>query len=126
MIQSILTVMKMQRLSADNIAFGMGAELLQKVDRDTQKFAMKASAIRIGDLWMDVWKDPVTDTGKRSKRGRLALVNSSSGLTTVRLEACKPGENLLKPVFRNGRLLVDQSFDQIRHRSDQVAIPVAA
>lgn len=126
MIQSILTVMKMQRLSADNIAFGMGAELLQKVDRDTQKFAMKASAIRIGDRWMDIWKDPVTDTGKRSKRGRLALVNTPTGLVTVRQEACKPAENLLQPVYRNGCLLVDQSFDQIRQRSEQVVIPVAA
>ncbi len=126
MIQSILTVMKMQRLSADNITFGMGAELLQKVNRDNLKFAMKASAIRINSRWHDVWKDPVTDSGKRSKRGRLALIDSPTGLLTVREESCPSGSNLLKTVFRDGRLLLDQSFDQIRQRSEQIAIPVAA
>ena len=60
-------------LSAENVAFGMGGELLQNVNRDTLKFAMKASAIEIGGHWSDVYKDPVTDAGKRSKRGRLAL-----------------------------------------------------
>lgn len=55
--------------SAENIVFGMGGALLQKVDRDSLKFAMKASAIRISGIWNDVYKDPVTDPGKVSKKG---------------------------------------------------------
>jgi nicotinamide phosphoribosyltransferase len=45
--------------SVENIAFGMGAGLLQKNDRDTQKFAMKCCAIEIDGVWNDVYKDPV-------------------------------------------------------------------
>lgn len=44
-IQSILrVVVDFHGYSADNIAFGMGGQLLQIVNRDTNKFAMKASA----------------------------------------------------------------------------------
>jgi nicotinamide phosphoribosyltransferase len=73
-IEGILFAMKAQGYSAANIAFGMGGALLQKVDRDTQKFAFKCSAIKDSyGHWNDVYKDPVTDPGKKSKRGRLEL-----------------------------------------------------
>jgi hypothetical protein len=56
------------KFSIDNIAFGMGGGLLQKVDRDTLGWAMKCSAARVNGVWRDVWKDPVGG-GKTSKRG---------------------------------------------------------
>jgi len=86
-IRLILEATTAKGLSADNIAFGMGAELLQKVNRDTLKFAMKASAIEIEGAWQDVFKDPITDPGKTSKKGRLALIkNQQDGFETVRLQ----------------------------------------
>ncbi|MEO1595615.1 MAG: nicotinate phosphoribosyltransferase [Pseudomonadota bacterium] len=120
-IQRILAVMKIHRLSADNVAFGMGGELLQNVNRDTMQFAMKASAIRIDGAWSDVYKDPVTDRGKRSKRGRLALVESGNSVETIRLEALGERPNLLRPVYRNGELLVDAPFQEIRTRLHESA-----
>lgn len=115
-IQSILAVMKIHRLSADNVAFGMGGELLQNVNRDTMQFAMKASAIRIDGAWSDVYKDPATDRGKRSKRGRLALVKTDDGVETIRAEALGDRANLLEPVYRDGAVLVDRDFSEIRER----------
>jgi nicotinamide phosphoribosyltransferase len=115
-IAKILAAMKRKRFSAENIAFGMGAALLQKVNRDTQRFAMKASAIRIGGTWRDVYKNPVTDPGKRSKAGRLALVREQAGLSTVRQEVAAD-RNLLVEVFRNGELLQEWDFEQIRQRA---------
>jgi nicotinamide phosphoribosyltransferase len=108
--------MKTKRQSAENIAFGMGAALLQKVNRDTQRFAMKASAIRIDGEWRDVYKDPVTDPAKRSKAGRLALVEENGCLNTVRLESAVD-RNLLVEVFRNGELLQEWNLEQIRERA---------
>ena len=115
-IRQILAVMKMHRLSADNVAFGMGGELLQNVNRDTMMFAMKASAIRIDGQWTDVFKEPATDSGKNSKRGRLALVKNGSGYETVQETELEGRENALRPVFRNGEILVDEDFDTIRAR----------
>jgi nicotinamide phosphoribosyltransferase len=89
----------------------MGGGLLQAVGRDDFRFAMKASAICVDGEWRDVYKDPVTDVGKRSKRGRLALTSS---FETVRLEELGERENLLVSVFKNGRLLKDYGFDEVR------------
>lgn len=65
----ILQNLEMAGYSADNVAFGQGGALLQQVNRDTLKFAMKCSAIFVNNEWRDVYKDPVTDPGKRSLRG---------------------------------------------------------
>ena len=116
-IRRILGMMKVRRLSAANITFGMGGELLQKLDRDTLKFAMKASAVRVDGQWRDVFKDPVTDSGKRSKRGRLALVLEAGEYTTVREAELAERENLLQTVFRNGELLLETDFESIRQRA---------
>ena len=119
-IRLILEAMTAKGLSADNIAFGMGAELLQKVNRDTLKFAMKASAIEIEGTWQDVFKDPITDPGKTSKKGRLALVkNQKNADETIRLQDINGQTNQLRPIFANGQLLVEDTFKSIRERSNQ-------
>lgn len=58
-------------LSAQNFAFGSGGDLMQNVSRDTLKFAMKCSAIKVNGEWRDAYKDPITDQGKKSIRGRV-------------------------------------------------------
>jgi len=112
--------------SAENVSVGMGGGLLQKLDRDTMRFAMKASAIEIDGTWTDVYKDPKTDPGKRSKRGRLALVNNDTawndfamktGIETIGEADLRDRTNLLRPVYRDGALLVDESLDTIRRRA---------
>ena len=105
--------------SADNLTMGSGGGLLQKVNRDTCKFAFKCSAVQVRGEWRDVMKNPVTDPGKRSKAGRLALVKENGSYRTIRQEEAEEQglSNELKPVFRNGELLVDQTFAQIRSRA---------
>lgn len=116
-IARILEAVRNAGFSAENLAFGMGGELLQKVDRDTCRFAMKASAVEIDGVWRDVFKDPVTDPGKTSKRGRLALVRDAEGWATVRADEVPAGQDRLEPVYRNGELLRDQSFADVRARA---------
>lgn len=110
-------------ISVDNFAMGMGGGLMQKVDRDTMKYAMKANAVDVGGSWVDVYKDPVTDSGKVSKRGRQALVKRDGVLTTIRKDDMVQGahgaeRNYLRPVYRNGSLLVDDDFSEIRVRAE--------
>jgi nicotinamide phosphoribosyltransferase len=89
----------------------MGGGLLQAVGRDDFRFAMKASAICVDGEWRDIYKDPITDVGKRSKRGRLGLTRS---FETVRLEELGDRENLLRVVFRDEILLREFSFNELR------------
>lgn len=112
--------------SAENLAFGMGGGLLQQLDRDTQRFAMKCSAAKVDGAWIDVSKDPVTDPGKRSKAGRLMLQRNAAGdYRTVAMgdgEAIEAGwTDAMVTVWENGRLLADHSLAEIRARSDAAA-----
>ena len=75
-IKSLLAKILALGYSADNVVFGSGGALLQKVNRDTFKFAQKASAVRKDDVWVGIAKNPVTDHGKQSKAGVLTLVRS--------------------------------------------------
>ena len=118
MLDLILSAMETAGWSADNIAFGSGGGLLQKLNRDTQKFAFKCSSATIGDEVRDVFKQPITDNGKKSKAGRLKLVYQDGVLTTVPESDPRPDQ--LQFVFRNGELLIDQTFAQIRERSAPV------
>lgn len=112
------TLFKNNKISVENIAFGMGGALLQKVHRDTMRFAMKASYARVNGEWRDVFKDPITDSGKRSKRGRLALIKSEKGtFHTIRESDLAGRENLLKVIYENGDLLQDWTLDEIRQRA---------
>lgn len=113
-IAEILEGLKVAKYSADNIAFGMGGGLLQKVDRDTMKFAMKCSAIIQNGEVVEVYKDPITDPGKVSKKGFLDLVKQNGEYVTV-TRGIDPLENSeLELVFLNGELMRDQSINEIR------------
>ena len=128
-IEKILRRMDSYGWSADNIAFGSGGALLQKLDRDTQKMALKASYIEgyrggFMDLddehkWSrDVFKQPVTDPGKNSKAGRLKLVRKTGGgLYTQPTHLSPKEEDVLVEVFRDGEILRRDSFESIRERA---------
>lgn len=116
-IRSILGAFMAMGWSADNIAFGMGGALLQAVDRDTQKFAMKCSSVCINGNWIDVQKDPVTDSGKKSKAGRVTLykhqgVAYGKDIYYSGVEDWMP--SALAEVFREGKLVTEYTFDQVR------------
>lgn len=110
-IRSILGAFMAMGWSADNIAFGMGGALLQAVDRDTQRFAMKCSSAQIGGQWVTVQKDPVTDSGKKSKAGRVTLYKGADGYYSG-VEDWMP--SALVEVFRDGKLVTEYTFDQVR------------
>merc|ERR1719155_368161 len=82
---SILQAMLDAGWAAENVAFGSGGALLQKLNRDTQKCAFKCSEITKGDgSKTEVYKDPITDKGKQSKKGKLSLERGPDGtITTV-------------------------------------------
>jgi nicotinamide phosphoribosyltransferase len=104
----------------------MGGALLQIVNRDTQQFAYKCSSMtrtytdgRTEEI--DVYKQPKTDSMKNSKRGRLDLVLADTGYKTVKLlpgEQVHP-ESVMQTVYENGVILVDDTFANIRTRSNQ-------
>jgi nicotinamide phosphoribosyltransferase len=112
--------------SIENIAFGMGGALLQKVDRDTQKFAFKCSSITINGEEAEVRKNPIeinekgerVQSFKKSKAGRLKLVNGQ----TVEHSHDEDGDELVE-VFLNGKVMKEWTFEEVRERA-QVEIQI--
>lgn len=113
--------------SASSCLYGMGGGLLQKVNRDTQRFAFKCSARNVKDVgWVDVFKKP-KDESKSSKAGRLKLITTSlesmSGkveFKTVREDDVTWEEypDMMDIVFYNGVMINTYNFDDIRKNSE--------
>lgn len=117
-IERLVDRMIEEGFAIDNIAFGMGGGLLQQVNRDTLRFAMKANALRDAEgMWHDVSKKPATDPAKGSKAGRQAVVCRDGRPVAARHDMIDPAEDLLVPVWRNGALLVRHDFAEVRQRS---------
>jgi nicotinamide phosphoribosyltransferase len=149
-IKNILSELERLGYSASNIVFGMGGALLQKHDRDTQKFAMKCCAVKVNGQWQDVYKNPRAlvwdspdaeprDEGKdfkASKAGRMTLITNGVDYKTVRIgdddvidmAALAPHGwyEALEDVYENGVLLRDMTLDEVRAnaRASHTRFPV--
>ena len=109
--------MKREQWSAENLTFGCGGGLLQKHNRDTLKCAFKCSYAVINGEGINVYKDPITDHGKLSKKGKLTLEMEDGKYVTKTEGAGCQDKNLLVAVFKNGELLIDYNLDDIRERA---------
>jgi len=116
MLQTILEAVRNSRWSTDNVAFGSGGGLLQKLNRDTSRYAFKCSSATVHGVERDVFKMPATDHGKDSKRGRLKLIRRDGRFLTVRAsDNNEPDE--LRDVFLNGEIKNRQMWGGICERA---------
>ena len=113
-IRDILFAMKSHGWAAENIIFGMGGGLHTAVTRDTQRNAFKCSAQLRDGVWHDIFKNPL-DSSKKSKTGRFKLVKEDNKFKTVSLD--DDGEDYLRTVFKNGELLIDDKFGDVKSRA---------
>jgi len=113
---AICEQLKQKGFASTNVVLGIGSFTYQYNTRDTFGFAMKATYGEVGGEGREIYKDPITDDGtKKSARGLIMITKSEDGyqLTDqVTWEEEKQGE--LKEVFRDGKLLIDQSLVEIR------------
>ncbi|MDD9900242.1 MAG: nicotinate phosphoribosyltransferase [Alphaproteobacteria bacterium] len=113
-MRDILQAVKDKGFSAENLVFGMGGGLEQKVNRDDLSFAQKASAACIKGKWYDVFKDPATSSAKQSKKGRLATIWDGVAFKTIRHAKLKSGQkDQMQVVFRNGEAKNMQTWDNV-------------
>ena len=118
MLDKILGRMKDEGWSADNIVFGSGGGLLQKLNRDTQKCAYKCSYACVDGKDVNVYKDPITDPGKKSKKGKLTLELIDGVYTTIQEGKGDPSKDVLQTVFENGKIVKEFTFDEVRQSAE--------
>lgn len=119
-IRDVLDMMLEEGFSPENITFGAGGALLQKVDRDTQKFAFKCSSVVIDGIEHEVHKCPIeiNEKGERevsfktSKSGKLKFVNGE----TIQNATDEIDDELVE-VFKDGFITKEWTFEEIRERS---------
>lgn len=106
--------------AASTCVFGQGGGLLQKHNRDTQRYAFKACARLHEGEWHDVFKLP-KDVTKASKKGRLKLIiNDDKKYQTVRVDDQRymgfPDEMVV--VFENGEVYNELTFQEVRDNAE--------
>jgi nicotinamide phosphoribosyltransferase len=131
-IKEIYALLEEEKISPENLALGMGGKLLQAgIDRDTQNFATKACFAVLDGKEVDVVKSPtemdaegnITKSFKKSKKGRLKLVKNDDD-TYRTVTSSDPDFDTVKDelveVFRDGKILADWTFEEVRERAKLV------
>lgn len=122
-IEAVLDLIISLGYSADCVIFGSGGALLQKVNRDSLKFAQKACALLINGEWHGIAKDPVTDHGKKSKEGVLTTVRSriTGELMATRLDMgplSSEFEDIMTLIYHTGTLYNETTLAEVRKRAE--------
>lgn len=107
--------------ASTNMVFGIGSFTYQYNTRDTFGFALKSTFTIINGEERKIFKDPATDIGKvkKSQTG-LVLVTEQDGVLTltddlsVQEYEARKQEDVMKPIFENGKLVREQELAGIR------------
>lgn len=123
-IQELFDRMISLKYDTMNLVVGSGGKYLQSHERDDQKYAIKCTHIIRNLSGQAVEKNPITDSGKKSKIGYLKLVKTgptwrdyrtASSLLDADFDQLK---DELVPIFLNGELVKEYDFTDIRKNSD--------
>lgn len=120
-VESILQTLRFNGWAACNVAFGMGGHLLQRVHRDTQRFAFKSSYQERNNIGYDIFKRPL-DVSKASKKGQLELLQSIDNFRVFKTINALDGYNaeqwkpILETVYTPETGYIDdgRNFDDIK------------
>lgn len=107
--------------AATNVVLGIGSYTYQYNTRDTFGFAMKATASVFNGELKELSKDPVTDSGLKKSAKGLLRIDKVDGEYVMK-DQCTWEEEAggeLRTIFKDGELLVDESWGDIRDRIAQ-------
>ena len=118
-IEEILVMVTDMGYAAENMVFGSGGDLMQAHDRDTQRFAIKCSSITKPDgTEQDVFKNPITDPSKASKKGRITTYYNPNTKTyfvdRIGMDFDNGSYDVLVTVFEDGDMVTEFTMDEIR------------
>ena len=131
----IYEILEENGFACSNVALGVGSFSFQCVEedgilkpftRDTFSSCIKATYCEIDGKPYPIFKDPKDGGFKKSQKGCCTVyhgidrgfwnvgITYEDGLTWE--EACNDKYNLLRPVFKNSEMLIDESLQTIRNR----------
>jgi nicotinamide phosphoribosyltransferase len=129
--EEIMERLKLKGFASTNVVFGIGSYTYQYNTRDTFGFALKSTLCVINGDEKLIFKDPKTDDGvKKSQKGKVVVYKEPATgeikfkdgflLNEQLFFRAQNGTNIdidmLQEVFRDGKLLIDENFSDIRAR----------
>lgn len=107
-----------------NVVFGIGSYTYQHNSRDTHGFAVKATAVCVGDELIQLFKAPKTEkeTVKKSAKGFLKVVQGADGIFRLHQEQEMAIDELwdssgeLLPVYHNSTFPAEVKLKEISER----------
>ncbi|WGD33557.1 nicotinate phosphoribosyltransferase [Olleya sp. YS] len=110
--------LKENGFASTNVVLGIGSFTYQYNTRDTFGFAMKATYGEVNGDAREIYKNPITDDGtKKSAKGLIKIEKENGNYKLVdQVSWYEEQKGELNEVFRDGKLLVDDSLDEIRKR----------
>ena len=112
---ALLSAVQDKGYSVTNVVVGSGGGLLQKVNRDTLRFAIKASYAVVNDEPRAFQKET---KGKASKRGRLMVYENDGKYETVQDDKGDAERNMMELVYKDGKRLRTETVQDVRARVD--------
>ncbi|ARK07510.1 putative nicotinate phosphoribosyltransferase [Sphingobium phage Lacusarx] len=127
-LRRILQRVVYHKWSIDNLTFGSGGGLLvHAAERDTHRFAMKASEVIIGGEVREIQKTVKTDPTKASKKGRFAVVIREGKVVTISQDELGEDEDDLLDVVWDHGLMWPTGFTEVREMGARFrSLPAAA
>lgn len=118
--ERVLNRLKDMGYASSNLVIGVGGLLLQQHNRDDLGFALKATFAVVNGEERELMKDPITDSGKKSHKGMMKLIKEDGVFKTIdQVTEAEESTTLLDTVFRDGVVLKEYTFDEIRKRSEE-------
>lgn len=124
--EQIYDILEKNGFAASNVALGVGSFSFQCIEengvlkpftRDTFSSCIKATYCEIDGKPYPIFKDPKDGGFKKSQRGLCHVYTGSDGKLTFKdgyTSENLPLNNLLETVFRDGKLVKEQSLQEIR------------
>jgi nicotinamide phosphoribosyltransferase len=118
--EEILHRLAEKGFQSGNVVFGVGSYTYQCNTRDTFGFAVKATYSVVNGQPVNIFKDPKTDSKKKSAKG-LLFVGKDSDDELVLVDEVSPAleadkENHLTTRFKDGEFFNQTTLDEIRER----------
>ena len=110
--------LKKKGFASTNVVLGIGSFTYQYNTRDTFGFAMKATYGEVNGEGREIYKDPITDDGtKKSAKGLIKIEKQNGSYQLIDQVSWKEEQQgELKEIFRDGKLIVDDTLAEIRKR----------
>lgn len=126
--EMIYQILMENGFACSNVALGVGSFSMQCIEedgilkpftRDTFSSCIKATYCEIAEVPYPIFKNPKDGGFKKSQKGCCVVRKNEYGEYTYQDEytwakACAAEDNCLKTVFKDGKMIIDQSLQEIR------------